>query len=68
MTYTQEDFDDLRDDSRQSVAHIEPTRDLKLEDKIIDSAIAGDCIDTIKSKLKITYAEVEEVLLDAGMI
>jgi hypothetical protein len=66
--YSQEDFDDARDDVKQSVAQIEPTRDLKLEDKIIDAAIAGDCMDTIKRKLKITYAEVEEVLLDAGMI
>jgi len=68
MNYTEADVKDLIDEARQSSAKIVDSPNPRLEDKIINKHMEGDCIDTIRRNLKMSYAEVEEILIDSGLI
>lgn len=68
MNYTKEDFKEIIDGIRSSSVTIEDSPDPRVEDKIINKYMDGDCMDTIRREMKMPYDDVEEILTDAGLI
>lgn len=58
----------LTEDYRESNAKIKPSPKQTDEDIIIDMFMEGSCPDTISGSMKISYSEVEQVLIKYGAL